>query len=136
MLLAFIALKWCVCIMSSLTRQGVKFVHDTTKPNFWWPMHCSHTLMLCSAPNLTHLFLLWPCCSWSAHTLLSLRAHPVMWAKTAASKGGARDPAAAPANRLGHILSDMAELEAGGADAALMSAQGFRAYAQEGIWVS
>jgi hypothetical protein len=59
-----------------------------------------------------------------------------MWAKTAASKGGARDPAAAPAQRLGHILSDMAELDEGGPDAALMSAQGFRAYTQEMIWVS
>jgi hypothetical protein len=59
-----------------------------------------------------------------------------MWAKTAASKGGARDPAAAPAQRLGHILAGMAELQEGGPDAALMSAQGFRAYAHEMIWVS
>jgi hypothetical protein len=59
-----------------------------------------------------------------------------MWAKTAASKGGARDPAAAPAQRLGHILAGMAELQEGGPDAALMSAQGFRAYAHEVIWVS
>jgi hypothetical protein len=65
--------------------------------------------------------------------------HPstaVIWSKTSRGRGGARDPAAAPAARAAHVLEELAQLDEGGEAAALMSAEGFKAYADDSIWVS
>lgn len=59
-----------------------------------------------------------------------------MWSKTSTRKGGAKDPAAAPAARVGRVMQEMAQLDEGGDEAALMCAEGFRAYADSTIWVS
>lgn len=73
----------------------------------------------------TNLLLL--CCSPSL-------AFAAMWARTAASKGGAKDPTAAPIAKAANIMSERIELEQGTGDV-LLSADGFRAYAHEMIWV-
>jgi hypothetical protein len=63
------------------------------------------------------------------------RTHAEMWGGTSQRKGGARDPAAAPAARVTRVMGEMACLDEGGEDAALMSAEGFKAYADTSIWV-
>lgn len=60
----------------------------------------------------------------------------MIWAKTSSRRGGAKDPAAAPAARVGHVMEELADLDEGGEAAALMSAEGFKAYADDSIWVS
>lgn len=66
----------------------------------------------------------------------SLPPTAVIWSKTSRGRGGARDPAAAPAARAAHVLEELAQLDEGGEAAALMSAEGFKAYADDSIWVS
>lgn len=60
----------------------------------------------------------------------------MIWAKTSTKRGGARDPAVAQANRVGHVMEEMAQLDEGGEGATLMSAEGFKAYADDSMWVS
>lgn len=59
-----------------------------------------------------------------------------MWGKTSRGKGGARDPAAGAAARVVHVIEEMAGLDEGGEGATLMCAEGFKAYADDCIWVS
>jgi hypothetical protein len=37
---------------------------------------------------------------------------------------------------VGHVMEEMAQLDEGGEGVALMSAEGFKAYADDSIWVS
>lgn len=60
----------------------------------------------------------------------------MIWAKTSRVRGGAKDPEAAPAARVGHVMEELALLDEGGDEAAVMSADGFKAYADDSIWVS
>lgn len=50
-------------------------------------------------------------------------------------RGGAKDPAAASVARVTAVMEEMADLDEGGDEAALMSAEGFKAYADDCIWV-
>lgn len=92
---------------------------------------CWHHL----SPNrrLTLLFIAHP---YPAPPPSSLPPTAVIWSKTSRGRGGARDPAAAPAARAAHVLEELAQLDEGGEAAALMSAEGFKAYADDSIWVS
>lgn len=62
--------------------------------------------------------------------------YAAIWAKTSASKGGAKDPAAAVVSRAVHIAKKKAELSEGDERTALLNCDGFKAYAAEMIWVS
>lgn len=59
----------------------------------------------------------------------------MIWAKTSVRRGGAKDPAAASVARVTAVMEEMADLDEGGDEAALMSAEGFKAYADDCIWV-
>lgn len=68
-------------------------------------------------------------------TTTVVTAHPGIWAKTSMSKGGAKDHAAGPIAKAASIMAERMELK-GDERAALLSSEGFKAYADEMIWVS
>jgi hypothetical protein len=78
-----------------------------------------------------------PCCACTRVLNLCPVLVPctAIWGRTAASKGGARDPAAPAAKRATRIMADVAALDGSSSRELLFSTDGFRAYADDQIWV-